>query len=305
MKLKKYPMVQQLEFGAAMLGALPFWVLPRPLALRFGEWVGDLMYWCMPRRRAIGLKNLTIAFGAELSDQEKTQILHLTFRNLGKSIAEEVQFPNMGREYIQTKHALVGREHYLAACAQGKGVIFLTAHTGNWEMASHIQSAAGYPARLVVRPLDNPYLDRLVTQRRELFGNLSIARRNGLKDILAALRNQETVGILMDQNTLRSRGIFVDFFGKPACTTPVIALLALRYHAPVLPAFVVRTGFDTHALYIQPPVEIVRTGDTPKDIEINTARFNKIIEDFIRQYPDQWFWIHNRWKIQPEEGDTP
>jgi KDO2-lipid IV(A) lauroyltransferase len=302
MKLKKYRIVQMLEFAAAMLAALPFLVLPRKLAFRLGEWVGTAMFWLMPRRRAIGFRNLDIAFGNELSVEEKTRILRLTFKNLGKSLAEILQFSKMSREYIRQKHTIIGQEHYLAAREQGKGVIFLTAHIGNWEMALHIQSAAGYPLNIVVRPLDNPYLDRLMTKRREMFGSTVLARRNGLKYILAALRKQETVGILMDQNTLRSRGIFVDFFGKPACTIPVIALLALRYHVPVIPGFLVRTGFDTHTLYFHEEVEIIRTGDTQNDIKANTARFNAIIEEFIRKYPDQWFWIHNRWKSQPDKS---
>lgn len=301
MKLKKYRIFQLLEFMAAMLGALPFIGLPRTLAFRFGEWIGEAMYWLMPRRRAIGFRNLDIAFGDELSVAEKRRILRLTFKNLGKSLAEVLHFPNMSREYLREKVTIIGQEHYLAAKEQGKGVIFLAAHIGNWEMISHAQSAAGYPLNIVVRPLDNPYLDRLVTKRREMFGNTVLARRNGFKYILAALRNKETVGILMDQNTLRSRGIFVDFFSKPACTIPVIALLALRYQVPVLPAFLVRTGFDTHTIYIHEAVDIVRTGDAQQDIETNTARFNQMIEDFIRKYPDQWFWIHNRWKSQPEE----
>lgn len=302
MKLKKYRSVQRVEFAFAMLGALPFLVLPRRLALRLGEWVGDAMYWCMPRRRAIGLKNLHIAFGSELPDHEKERILRLTFRNLGKSLAEVLQLPRMSAEDLRKKSTVIGEEHYFAANEQGKGVIFLAAHIGNWELTPQVQSVYGYPLNVVVRPLDNPYLHRLVTKRREMFGSTMLARRNGFKHILAALRKKEAVGILMDQNTLRSRGIFVDLFGKPACTIPVIALLALRYRVPVLPAFVVRTGFDTHTLYIDKEVDIVRTGDTQKDIETNTARFNGILEDFIRKYPDQWFWIHNRWKSQPDDS---
>jgi KDO2-lipid IV(A) lauroyltransferase len=137
---------------------------------------------------------------------------------------------------------------------------------------------------------------------RTLHGNKLLARRNGLRQILVALKNKEAVGILMDQNTRRSKGIFVDFFNKPACTIPVIAVIALRYNVPVIPGFIVRTGFDTHTLYLGPEIEIQRTGDAQKDIEVNTANFNKVIEDFIRRYPDQWFWIHNRWKTQPSKN---
>lgn len=299
MKLKKFRFVQFLEYAAAMALALPFYLLPRRVAFRFGELIGELMFRVMKRRRMIGYKNLDIAFGDEVSLQRKEQILRATFRNLGKSLVEVIHFPKMSKSYLQEKVHIIGHEHYVAARSKGRGVIYLTAHFGNWEMSSHVQSAVGDPVSIVVRPLDNKYLDHVLSKLRTLHGNTLLARGNGLKRIIAALKNKETVGILMDQNMLRSKGIFVDFFGKPACTTPVIALLALRYEVPVIPAFIVRTGFDTHTVYVEPEVEIERTGDTPKDLTLNTARFNIIIEQFVRRYPDQWFWIHNRWKNQP------
>lgn len=301
MKLKKTRVVQFIEFVIAMVFTLPLYLLPRKLASRAGEQIGELMYRIMNRRREIGYKNLTIAFGDELSDREKHQILRSNFRNLGKSVVEVIHFPKMSKSYLQEKVRIVGQENYLAAKKKGRGVIYLTAHVGNWEMSSHAQSAAGYPLSLVVRPLDNRFLDSVVARRRTMYGNKLLARRKGLKQIIAALKQNEAVGILMDQNTKRKQGIFVDFFGKPACTVPVIAMLALRYDVPVIPGFIVRAGFDTHTLYIGREIIIQKTGDIQKDIEANTAYFNKIIEEFIRQYPDQWFWIHNRWKTQPRD----
>ena len=301
MKLRKFRVIQWLQAAAALLLALPFYVLPHRAALRVGELIGAAMYRLLKRRRDIGRKNLTIAFGDALSAQEKERILAATFRNLGKSIAETLHFPKMSAAYLAEHVQIIGQENYVAAKRKGRGVIYLTAHIGNWEMASHAQSAAGHPMSIVVRPLDNVYLNRLVMRVRTLRGNRLLARSDqGLRQILAALKNQETVGILMDQNTLRSKGIFVNFFNKPACTIPVIALLALRYHVPVVSAFIVRTGFDTHELRLSPEIEIERTGDTQRDIAANTAKFNKVIEDFIRAHPDQWFWVHNRWKTQPE-----
>lgn len=300
MKLKKYRLFQAIEFAAAMLVALPFLALPRRAALHVGEWVGEAMYRLMPRRRAIGLKNLEIAFGDTLSDDEKERILRTTFRNLGKSLAEVLHFSRMTPAEVRNKVTVVGQEHYLAARAHGKGVIYLAAHIGNWEMTPFAQAMSGYPLTVVARPLDNRYLDRVVTRIRMLHGNKVMARRNALRSIIAVLKRNESIGILMDQNTLKSRGIFVDFFGKPACTVPVIPLLALRRDVPVIPAFLVRTGFDTHTLHIHPPLDMVRTGDTQHDIAVNTARCNQVLEDFIRRHPDQWFWIHNRWKNQPE-----
>ncbi|MBD3308737.1 lipid A biosynthesis acyltransferase [candidate division KSB3 bacterium] len=303
MKRQKHRFIQYLEYFGALTLAVPFYLLPRKLAFRAGEQIGELMYRTMRRRRQIGDTNLSIAFGDALSDQEKARILRSTFRNLGKSLVELLHFPKMSKAYLQEKVQIVGQENYLAAMRKGKGMIYLTAHIGNWEMSSHAQSAAGYPLNIVVRPLDNPLLDKMVTKLRTLHGNTVLTRGHGLKQILAALRKKQAVGILMDQNTLRSRGIFVEFFGKPACTIPVIALLALRYDVPVIPGFIVRTGFDTHALHLGPEIEIQRTGDTQRDIAANTARFNQIIEDFIRRYPDQWFWIHNRWKTQPRNAE--
>ena len=300
MKLNKFRIVQLLEFAAAMIFAWPLLALPIRVALKIGECIGIGMYWLLKRRRDLGYRNLTIAFGDTLTEQQKQAILKTTFRNLGKSLVETLHFPNMSKAYLAEHVEIVGLEHYLAAKAKGRGVLCLTGHVGNWEMSSHAQSAAGHPLSIVVRPLDNIYLNRKIERLRALHGNKLLARgQNGLKQILTALKANDMVGILMDQNTRRSKGIFVDFFGKPACTVPVIALVALRYHVPVISAFVVRTGFDTHKLMLGPEIEMERTGDTQKDIETNTAKLNRVLEEIIRQYPDQWFWVHNRWKTQP------
>ncbi|GAK50955.1 lipid A biosynthesis acyltransferase [Candidatus Moduliflexus flocculans] len=301
MKLNKFRFVQFLEFAAAMTFAWPLSALPLRLALKIGEIFGIGMYWLLRRRRKLGFRNLTIAFGDTLSEQQKEAILKTTFRNLGKSIVETLHFPTMSKEYLAEHVEIIGLEHYFAAKAKGRGVLCLTGHIGNWEMSSHAHSAAGHPMSIVVRPLDNAYLNRTVERLRTLHGNRLLARgQNGLKQILAALKAREMVGILMDQNTRRSKGIFVDFFGKPACTIPVIPLIALRYDVPVISAFVVRTGFDTHRLLIGAEIEMERTGDMQNDLVINTAKLNRMLEEIIRQYPDQWFWVHNRWKTQPE-----
>jgi len=300
-KLNKFRIVQFLEFAAAMSFAWPLSALPLRFALKVGECIGVGMYWLLKRRRELGFRNLTVAFGETLIDQEKEAILKTTFRNLGKSIVETLHFPKMSKEYLAEHVEIIGLEHYLAAKAKGRGVLCLTGHVGNWEMSSHAQSAAGHPLSIVVRPLDNIYLNRKIEHLRTLHGNRLLARgQNGLKQILTELKANKMVGILMDQNTRRSKGIFVDFFGKPACTIPVIALVALRYHAPVISAFIIRTGFDTHRLIISPEIEMERTNDTERDIAANTAKLNRILEEIIRQYPDQWFWVHNRWKTQPQ-----
>lgn len=299
MKLKKFQAVQMLEFAGIAALAAPLYLLPRAIAFRAGEWLGDAAYHLLKSRREIGRKNLIIAFGDEFSAEQRETIIRTTFRNFGKSLVETLHFPKLSKQYLSEKVTFTGYEHYFSIRQQERGLLFLTGHLGNWEMIPHSQSARGYPSIIVARALDNRFLDKVVTQRRTMFGNRVISRRNGLKQIIAALQKKEDVGILMDQNTSRSKGIFVDFFGKPACTTPVIALLALRYRIPVLPGFTFRTGVDTHTLQLYPEVEIERTGDFQRDLTTNTARFNAIIEQVIREHPDQWFWIHNRWKTQP------
>ncbi len=300
-KLKKFRIIQFLEFTVVMLVAWPLSLLPRRFAFHTGEMLGMGFYWLFKRRRDLGYQNLTIAFGETFTEQEKQAILKTTYRNLGKSLVETLHFPKMNAAYLAEHVQIIGQEHCLAAKAKGRGVLCMSGHIGNWEMSGQAQSAAGHPFSVVVRPLDNPYLNRMLERLRRLHGNRVLARgQNGLKQILTALKANDMVAILIDQNTRRSKGIFVDFFGKPACTIPVIALVALRYHVPVIPGFIVRTGFDTHELRFGAEIEMERTGDTPKDIEINTAKLNRVLEDIIRQYPDQWFWVHNRWKTQPE-----
>lgn len=300
MARSKSRIIQAVEYAGVMLAAWPLSRLPYQVALRIGERVGDGLYRLLKQRRTIALHNLDIAFGDTLSFEEKDRIVRAIFRNLGKSIAEVIHFPGLSDDFFRQKTEIVGIDHYLNARRKGRGVLYVSGHFGNWEMMGQMLSAAGYPLHVVVRPLDNPYLNRIVERLRTLHGNTLIARGGGLKQMIAALRKHEDVGVFMDQNTLRSRGIFVDFFGKPACTVPVVALLALRFNVPVIPAFIVRTGFDTHRLVLGEDIDILRSGDIDKDVARNTARFNTLLADIIRQHPDQWLWIHRRWKTQPE-----
>jgi KDO2-lipid IV(A) lauroyltransferase len=177
----------------------------------------------------------------------------------------------------------------------------MTAHFGAWEMSSFAHALYGYPLKFVVRPIDNPRVEQLVSGYRTLSGNVPIQRKQAARDILRALRQNEAVGILFDQNTTRSEGVFAEFFGIPAATTPSIALFALRARAAVIPGFLIWDDhLKKHRLRLDPPVELVDTGDLTHDVFENTTRFNQILEGYIREYPDQWLWIHRRWKTRPE-----
>jgi KDO2-lipid IV(A) lauroyltransferase len=167
----------------------------------------------------------------------------------------------------------------------------MTAHFGAWEMSSFAHALYGYPLKFVVRPIDNPRVEQLISGYRMLSGNVPIQRKQAARDILRALRQNEAVGILFDQNTTRSEGVFAEFFGIPAATTPSIALFALRARAAVIPGFLIwDEHLKKHRLRLDPPVELVDTGDLTHDVFENTTRFNQILEGYIREYPDQWLW---------------
>ena len=177
----------------------------------------------------------------------------------------------------------------------------MTAHFGAWELSSFAHAVYGYPLRFVVRPIDNPRVERLISTYRTRSGNIPIERRSAARDILKALRQNEAVGILFDQNTTRSEGIFAEFFGIPAATTPALALFALRTGAAVVPGFLIwDTSLGKHRLRLDPPVQLIDTGNLDHDVLENTKIFNKILEGYIRAYPDQWLWIHRRWKTRPQ-----
>jgi len=193
-----------------------------------------------------------------------------------------------------------GFENYERAFARGKGVLFLTAHFGGWELSAFTHSMHGHPMNVVMRPLDNIYLDRLIQRYRTMHGNTMVDKDDFVRGLLAAMKKGETVGILMDTNMTPPQGIFVDFFGIPACTASGLARIALRTDAAVVPGFTIwDSALRKYRLRFDPAVELVRTGDNEADIVANTQLFTKVIEDYVRRYPEQWLWIHRRWKTRP------
>jgi KDO2-lipid IV(A) lauroyltransferase len=264
-----------------------------------GARLGDLFYLLNKHRRQLALKNLEIAFGATHSPAERIAIARAAYRNLGKSIVEIIRFPKLDIAYLKTKITVIGIENLLEAKNKGRGIIYLAAHFGNWELMSLAHAANGYPATIVGRPLDNPFLDRWILSLRTFFGHKTLTTRKSLREMIRAIKNKESLAVLMDQNTTKSAGIFVDFFGRSACTTPVIALLASKYDVPVIPVYIVRNGFDQHTVYFEKEPILQKTDDVDADLKTNTAALTKILETWIRRHPDHWFWIHNRWKTRP------
>ncbi len=288
------------EYMLALALIKLFGAMPRGIAHRAGKTLAWLGFHFARRQRRAGLHNLRMVF-PEMSGGDKKRILRGCFQNMGRLLVEFTHFPELNKSNISQFVVHDGLENYLEGLRRGRGVIFMTAHFGAWELSSFAHAVYGYPLKFIVRPIDNPRIEQLISNYRTSSGNVPIQRRSAARDILKALRQNEAVGILFDQNTTRKEGVFSEFFGIPAATSPSIALFALRTNAAVVPGFLIwDKGLGKHRLRFDPPVELIDTGDLEHDVLENTNRFNKILEGYVRQYPDQWLWIHRRWKTRPE-----
>ena len=290
----------RLEYAPVWLLVHVLGALPRSLARALGILLAHLVYVVHGRLRGVGLENLKIAF-PEMSGRERRRILRKLFTGLGRQLAEFCLFPTYTRENVAQVAIHDGMENYEAARARGKGVLFLTGHFGGWEIGSFAHSIVGYPMQIVVRDLDNPYVAKLVTDYRCLHGNRLVDKDEFARGLLAAMRAGDTVGILMDTNMTPPQGVFVDFFGKPACTASGLARVALKTSAAVVPGFTLwDPELRKYRVQLSPALELIRTGDDERDVIANTELFTKVIEQYARRYPEQWLWVHRRWKTRPE-----
>jgi len=277
--------------------------LPRFLARAAGISIAWLVYLLHGKLRRVGLRNLELAF-PEKTRHERANILRGVFTSLGRQVAEVCLFPKYTRENVSKTVVYEGFENFERALARGKGVLFLTAHLGAWELSAFAHSLYGYPLNIVMRPLDNPYLDRLTRQYRTMHGNKSVDK-DFARGLIAAMRKGETVGVLMDTNMIPSQGVFVDFFGIQACTASGIARVALKTDAAVVPGFTIWDSvLKKYRLRFDPAAKLIRTGNHEADVVANTALFTKLIEDYVRRYPNQWLWVHRRWKTRPDGGPS-
>jgi Kdo2-lipid IVA lauroyltransferase/acyltransferase len=277
---------------------------PRSVARSIGAFIGRLALFLTPRLASVGDLNLRLAFPAK-SAAERQQILRRLYRNLGWLLAEFCQMPRYTPETTRSFIRYDGLEHYLAARAEGRGVLILTGHLGAWELSSFYHSLMGYPMSIVIRRLDNPLVDSLVNHIRCLHGNQVLHKDDFARGLLASMRRGETVGILMDTNMTPPQGSFVDFFGQSACTGTGLARIAMKTGARVLPGFLLwEEATKQYVLRFGAPLSVATGGDVEADAIANTALFTKVIEDYVRQYPDQWLWVHRRWKTRPQ-GEAP
>jgi KDO2-lipid IV(A) lauroyltransferase len=275
--------------------------LPRRLALAIGARIGDVFYFLDRPHRRIALYNLRLAF-PERSEAELNDILRRSSRNLGRMAAECCHLTSLTPQSVRELVDIEDPERWraLLAAATERGAVILTGHFGNFELLAYAHGLLGYPITLVHRPMRNRLVDDAITGLRARAGTVSLAKKTAAKAALRALHDHRIVAIPADQNQTRRYGVFVDFCGLPASTTPGPARLAMLSQASLWPAFLVREGeSERHRIVVLPEIELVRTGDREADVLANTQRCTAVVEEMLRRHPDQWIWFHKRWKTRP------
>ena len=281
------------EYGLALVVLKSLEWTPLGLAHRLARGYARLLDRAMPRLRAVALRNLEMAL-PELDRAKRPAIVDGVFRSIARLLVAFARFPSIRQDNVGSWIRCEGGEHFQEAMRQGRGVLFATAHLGNWELSAYAHALITGPMNVVVRPLDNPLIDRMVERRRALSGNQLVYKKDFARTILKALRANQAVGILIDQNASADTGAFVDFFGIPACAGTGFAKIAARSGAAVIPGFALWSEEEKrYVLRFYPPVPI--SGDAAAD----TQALQSKLEQVIRAHPDQWLWIHRRWKTRP------
>ena len=288
---------------AAFIGIMR--VLPRRVARRLGSAIGVLAGRFARNLRRVGDRNLQLSF-SNLSADERRGLLDNTFRHLGLQLAEFCQMSRYSADLVQRDvMRYEGLDNFLDAKRRGKGVLVLTGHLGAWELSSFVHSLLGHPMGMVIRRLDNPLVDELVNRIRCQHGNRVLHKDDFARGLLTAMSRGETVGILMDTNMTPPQGVFVPFFGVEACTASGLARVARKTGAAVVPGFLLWAAAENrYVLHFGEELQLQVTGDADADALANTALFARVTESYIRRYPDQWLWLHRRWKTRPA-GQVP
>jgi len=297
-------MKESLEYWLVLAVVRILGWMPRTVARLFAGMLAWAVYHALGRLRRVGERNLELAL-PQVSPGERGAILRGVYRHLGWQLVEFCRMPGYTAQNTEGWISTQGLEHYLAAQARGKGVLVLTGHLGAWELSSFYHSLMGYSMGLVIRRLDNRKLDDFVNGIRCLHGNRVLHKDDFARGLLTAMRAGETVGILMDTNMTPPQGEFVRFFGIAACTASGLARVALKTGAAVLPGFMLWEGAEQkYVLHFGPELAFAPGGNADADVLRLTQQCNDVLEEWIRRYPDQWLWIHRRWKTRPP-GETP
>jgi KDO2-lipid IV(A) lauroyltransferase len=286
------------RFIASIIFILNF--LPRKSSISLGGFLGKLTYFIIADARKRTQNNLKIAFGKEKDQRELEKLARLVFENVGKNVADAVRLKNMKWKKIEEITKIEGLEYFDNAYKMGKGVIPLTGHIGNFELLAAYFSLKGYKLSVIGRELYDPRLDALLVKSRESVGLENIPSSASVKQVIKALRSGRALGVLADQDSSKVRGVFVDFFGRPARTPVGPVLLAYKTQSPIVPMAIVREKDDKYKIIVKEPIELATSGDKEKDIIETTQKCTKVLESIIRDYPSQWLWMHDRWKSKPD-----
>ena len=289
---------QRMEYAAVRLVLGLLRGLPRDLARRVGALCGAAAFYMAGRLRAVGRRNLELAFPA-MPAADREGILRAEYRQLGHHLAEFALMSRYDRSTISRIIAYEGLEHFEQASSKGKGVLVLTGHLGAWELSSFFHAMMGFPMGMVIRRLDNSLVDRYVNSIRCMHGNRVLHKDDFARGLISEMKAGRTVGILMDTNMTPPQGTFVPFFGVAACTGSGLARIARKTGAAVLPGFLLEEPGGRYRLHFGEELAIDRTEDGELDATRNTARFTAVLEAYIRRFPEQWLWMHRRWKTRP------
>jgi len=286
-----------IEAGLSIILSIPLAVLPLQWAVKAGEALGLLLFYLWGSRRRIAIENLSksVAVHALIITEPVEAIIRNNFKNLGRSFAEVIKIHyGLGQKIIDAVH-VEGIEYLHAAHAKSKGVLLITGHCGNWELLALSASARLFPISIVARPVNNPYINSFVERARKKYGNRVIDKKGALKPVMQGLKNNDCIGILMDQAVIPEEGYVIDFLGRGAWTTKMPALIARKTGAAAIPAFIHREHHG-HRIRLYPEVELSGDDDKEKALKADTERFSGFVEQYIREHPSEWLWIHRRWK---------
>lgn len=281
---------------ARMLAGIIF-LLPIKAGVFLGGQLGGVIFFLLKSQRRKTLKNLKIAFENRKSYCELYAIAKAVFKNLGRSAAEFINFPKINSKNIDRFIQVAGVEKINKALEEKNGAVILSCHFGNWELGAAYFGLKGYSFNAIVRPLRDEGFDRLVNSARRSKSINIVSREQSFKKIVSILKENKLIGILPDQDIDSIDGVFVDFFGKPAYTPTGPVLLALASGSPIFPILCIREN-GRYKLVVEDRIALENTGRRDRDVFVNTQRWTKIIEGYIGRYPEQWVWMHNRWKTQ-------
>ena len=309
MKKKKHSSVKRLaEYIVVVVFLRILVLLPYRIASDTGGYIGRLGYLLDKRHRNVALENLSRAFPGK-DKEDIIRIAKKVFENLGRSVAEFIHIashpPDTVKRMLNKWVTIEGQDYVNNAIMNNNGIIYLGAHFGNWELLGQVLSTNKCTFNVIARPIDNHRLNRIIISLRSVLGANVLLKKGVLRDTLRVLKKGGAVGILLDQNTSREEGVFVDYFGQPAATNKGLALIAMKSGASVIPVFIVREDTYMHRVVYLPEIEIKRSDNLESDVFTYTQKFTSIIESFVRDHPEQWFWMHRRWKTMPLNENSP